>query len=59
MKKNGPGAKATVAVQLNTLPGEKLYGDDLGLIEDLATAVVSKVVEKQITTALKKAAAEP
>ena len=55
-----------MAIQLNRLPGEKLYGmatgdaetDDLGLIEELATAVVSRVVEKQITTALKKAAAE-
>ncbi len=66
VKKNGSGARATVAIQLNRLPAEKLYGmadggaetDDLGLIEDLATAVVSSVIEKRITTALKKAAAE-
>ena len=32
--------------------------NDLSLIEDLATAVVTSVVSEQITTALKKAAAE-
>ncbi len=66
VKEKGSGARATVAVQLNRLPGDKLYGmatggaetDDLSLIEDLASAVVTSVVLDQITTALKKAAAE-
>jgi len=66
VKEKGSGARATVAIQLNRLPGDKLYGmasggaetDDLSLIEDLATAVVTSVVTGQITTALKKAAAE-
>jgi hypothetical protein len=67
VKEKGAGARATVSIQLNRLPGDKLYGmasggaetDDLNLIEDLAVAVVTKVVQEQITTALKKAAAEP
>ena len=66
VKPKGSGAAATVAIQLNRLPGDKLYGmasggaetDDLSLIEDLASAVVTSVVQKQISTALKKAAAE-
>ena len=66
VKEKGAGAKATIAMQLNRLPGDKLYGmasggaetDDLSLIEDLAVAVVTSVVRDQITTALKKAAAE-
>ena len=66
VKEKGAGAKATIAMQLNRLPGDKLYGmasggaetDDLSLIEELAVAVVTSVVQDQITTALKKAAAE-
>ena len=66
VKKNGPGATGKVAMQLNRLPEDKLYGmatgeaetNDLSLIEDLAAAIVTKVVAKQITVALKKAAAE-
>ena len=66
VKEKGSGARATMAIQLNRLPGDKLYGmasggaetDDLSLIEDLASAVVTSVVQKQISTALKKAAAE-
>jgi hypothetical protein len=67
VKEKGSGARATVAMQLNWLRDDKLYGmasggsetDDLGLIEDLATAVVAAVVQKQIAPTLKKAAAEP
>ena len=66
VKKGGSGASGKVAMQLNRMPGDKLYGmatgeaetDDLSLIEDLAAAVVTSVVAKQITVALKKAAAE-
>lgn len=66
VKEKGAGARATVAVQLNHLSGDKLYGmasggaetDDLSLIEELASAVVTSVVTEQITKALKKAAAE-
>lgn len=65
--KSGGGANGKVAIQLNRLPKDALYAmatgeaetDDLNLIEDLAAAVVTKVVTKQITVALKKAAAEP
>ena len=67
VKEKGPGAKGTVAMQLNRMPGDKLYGmasgdaetDDLSLIKDLAAAVVTNVVLRQLTTALKRAAAEP
>jgi hypothetical protein len=66
VKKSGSGATGKVAMQLNRLPEDKLYGmasgeavtDDLSLIEELAAAVVAKVIAKQITVALKKAAAE-
>jgi hypothetical protein len=66
VKKSGSGATGKVAMQLNRLPEDKLYGmatgeavtDDLNLIEELAAAVVTKVIAKQITVALKKAAAE-
>lgn len=66
VKKSGSGAVGKVAMQLNRLPEDKLYGmasgeaetDDLSLIQDLAAAVVTQVVTKQITVALKKAAAE-
>ena len=66
VKEKGSGARATVAIQLNRLPQEKLYGmasgsaetDDLSMMEDLAAAVVTSVVTEQITKALKKAAAE-
>ena len=67
LTKSGRGANGKVSIQLNRLPNDELYGmatgeaetDDLNLIEDLAAAVVTKVVTKQITVALKKAAAEP
>ena len=66
IKKSAKGAEAKASIQLNRMPGDKLYGmasgsaetDDLSMIEDLAAAVVSSVVTKQIPTALKKAAAE-
>jgi hypothetical protein len=67
VEEKGAGARATVAIQLNQLPGDKLYGmatggaetNDLNLIEDLAAAVVKGVVEQQITKTLKKAADKP
>lgn len=66
LKPNGKGATGSVAIQLNRLPEDKLYGmasgeaetDDLGMVMDLAEQLVADVVAKRISAALKKAAAE-
>jgi len=67
VSKSGSGANGKVAMQLNRLPKDALYAmatgeaetDDLSLVEDLAAAVVTKVVTKPISGGRKKAAAEP
>jgi hypothetical protein len=66
VKEKGAGVRATMAMQLNRLPEDKIYGmasggadaPEVGMIEEAATAVVTSLVLKEITKALKKAADE-